>query len=250
MTSAKRFEAMRKAEHEARLAEAGNRILDWLIKGVFLGAAVAIAVALLTGCTTTTDWRDKVSEFEKYLDDWDKLSIEEIWDSLRGKEAVKDDRGWYTGAATFEPHGKPKNWKWTLTTRGIDATRDKEKEEAEQSLFLVKLTNGKIYPFVMHGGRNCMRIRAKGGEAFNVSCGDSIGSPIPTDSAEWTASVSNGVFDITLNGVPLGRKDRDRGIRKHYLPIDVGDGKLECIIVSQWPDRMLKSAWKAGEIEQ
>lgn len=214
------------------------------MKRVLLGVLLLAAV----GCATLEEIEDKIKEFEEYLDEWDQLTLEDIWDKLKGHEATKDEEGWSTGSAKIEPEGRPKNWSWKFVTKGIDASRNKDKEKAEQGLFCVFLTTGKIYPYIMHGGRNAIRIRGKGGEVFNVSCGDWIHKPIPTDRAEWCVSVTNGTFDLTLNGQPLGRKALTS--KDDVLPFDIGDGRLKGIVVSQWEgDRPLKSPWKAEEIQ-
>ena len=228
------------------------QIVIWLV--------VLLLALLLFGCNSVKDLGDikslddlkeleaQFKSFMRDLDEWDKLSLDQIWDKVRGKEATKDEEGWCTGSAKIVPDGKPKEWAWDFTTKGIDPKRG-DGEEAERSLFCIFLSTGKVYPMIMPGGRNCLRIRAKGGEVFDVHCGDAFWTPIPTDKTTFHVSVTNRLLDITCNGVPMGRKDRSRGIRNNYLPIDIGDGVLEGIVVSQWGNRMLKSPWKAGEVK-
>ena len=218
-----------------------------------IGVHVLIAAMLfLCGCSTVKELEYDIKalgeEFAAFLKEWESLSLDDVWDKLRGKEAKKDDTGWMRGAQKIDVPERPVNWSWEFTTQGIDPKRGRN-EAAERALFCVFLTNGKIYPYTMPGGRNSHRARGKGGDAFNMSCGDAIWTPIFTEETVWHVSVSNGVFDITANGQPLGRKDRSRGIRGNYLPIKVGDARLKAFVVSQWPNRMLKSPWKAGEVK-
>ncbi|MHC4621484.1 MAG: hypothetical protein ACYTEQ_27395 [Planctomycetota bacterium] len=209
-----------------------------------LGAICGIL--LFSGCGTIRDWRDDLDDFKE----WDKLSIEDVWDKLRGKEVTTDNRGWSQGPHRIDVAGKPAEWEWVIQTKDIPKDRPPN-GKPERGFFELMFDKGKVYQYVMPDYRNCFRIRAKGGTNFNVHCKDKIYSPIPDGESEWRVTVEDDLLDITLDGVPIGRKDRSRGIKNHYLPIKLNGARLKHIVIDNFAGdgRVFGGWWKAREVK-
>lgn len=207
---------------------------------------LAVVVLLMCGCGTTRDlvdkWKGRLDDFKE----WDKLSAEELWDQLRGKEAKKDEKGWLHGSQKIDVPERPKDWSLTIYTKDIPTERVNDKPERMFVKFF--FDNGSAYPYIMPKHRDYVRFRAKGGTNYNAHVKDWVLKPIPRDVAEWTFSVKDGKFDITCNGDALGRKGKTAP--KNYLPLDIGDGKLKTFVVSPDGVRPLGCPWWASEVTQ
>lgn len=143
---------------------------------------------------------------------------------------------WRTGSHVITAE-KPSDWRWRLQTKEVNMQRPNG--EPERMLAHFDLGNGTYYVYLMVGGRDGVRHRAKGGTNYDHRVSSYIHAPIPKGEATWEWTCQDGEITLEIDG---------QKCRKY--PLAVPGARLRKITISHDAGRPAGCKWIAGEVEE